>query len=623
MTITVLINTFNEEKNIIQCLDSALLLTNSILVVDMESTDKTIELIKNSKAEILYFPKSNYVEPAREFGINKVKSDWVFILDADERMTKELAEEIKSKISKFDNSYYKIPRKNIFSNIKWFSHGGWWPDYQTRLINKKSFVKWPKRIHSTPTIKGNFGYLKNPLIHYFHGDLTNMVKKTVIFEDIESELLYKAGKKTTTKTFFRKYFAELYRRLIKNLGFLDGSLGIIESIYQAFSKTMTYLFLFEKQNKNTCLPAGKIALYNPYLDILGGGEKHIFSIMEVFAQYGYEINIFWNENLDKKIKNRFSFKYFDKVKWLPNIFKNNVPFSTLKKSQALQAFDYFFYVTDGSYFFSGAKNNYVFCMVPEKKLYNLNLLNKLKLWNYKFISNSPFTTKWLSKWNINPITIPPYINDKLFIGNIKKQKIILSVGRFFSHLHSKNQEKIIESFKLLKQKTSLFKDYKLVLVGGLKAEDKKYLDYLKKVIKNDSSIIIKPNIEISELYRLYEISNYFWHFTGFGINENLYPEQVEHFGIAPLEAMASGCLTFCYDAGGPKELIKDNGNGFLFNTSNELIEKMIEINLNKTLKEKVMNNGKRFVKKNFSYEVFRSKVVELIKVRPYIRTDLI
>ena len=111
------------------------------------------------------------------------------------------------------------------------------------------FVNWPKRIHSTPQIKGNFGYLKNPLIHYFHGNLTSMVKKTVIFEDIESDLLLKAKKTSGTKTFFRKYLAEFYRRLIKNLGFLDGSFGIIEAIYQAFSKTITYLFLYEKQNK--------------------------------------------------------------------------------------------------------------------------------------------------------------------------------------------------------------------------------------------------------------------------------------------------------------------------------------------------------------------------------------
>ena len=134
--------------------------------------------------------------------------------------------------------------KNIFARIKWLKHGGWWPDHQIRLINKKYFTSWPKRIHSTPRIKGDFGYLKNPFIHYFHVDLSGMVKKTIIFEDIESDLLYKAGKKSSTLTFCRKFLAELYRRLIKNLGFLDGAFGIIESLYQAFSKTITYLFLY-------------------------------------------------------------------------------------------------------------------------------------------------------------------------------------------------------------------------------------------------------------------------------------------------------------------------------------------------------------------------------------------
>jgi glycosyltransferase involved in cell wall biosynthesis len=252
MPITVIIHSYNEEKNISDCINSAKLLTNEIILIDMESTDKTLEIAKNLKVPISSFPKTHYVEPAREFGIRKAITDWVLILDADERITKELADEIKFVIRNSQCSNYKIPRQNIFAHLKWLKHGGWWPDYQIRLINKKFFIDWPKRIHSTPQINGNLGYLNNPLTHYFHGDLSNMVKKTIIFEDIESELLYKAGKKTTNFIFFRKFIAELFRRLFKNLGFLDGPLGIIESIYQAFSKTITYLFLYEKQNKKGC-----------------------------------------------------------------------------------------------------------------------------------------------------------------------------------------------------------------------------------------------------------------------------------------------------------------------------------------------------------------------------------
>lgn len=248
--ITVIIYTHNEEKNISDCLESAKLLTDKIILIDMESSDKTLEIAKNHKIPILNFPRSNYVEPAREFGIRHAKTDWVFILDADERMTKDLAIEIKKLVTD-DNSltYFKIPRQNIFAGVKWLKHGGWWPDHQIRLIRKEFFVNWPKRIHSTPVIKGSIGYLKNPLIHYFHGDLSGMVTKTTVFEDIESDLLFHAKRSSGTGIFFRKFFAELYRRLLKNLGFLDGPFGIIESIYQAFSKTITYLFLYEKQVK--------------------------------------------------------------------------------------------------------------------------------------------------------------------------------------------------------------------------------------------------------------------------------------------------------------------------------------------------------------------------------------
>ncbi len=249
INITVIIHSYDEEKNIYDCINYAKLLTNKIILIDMESEDKTVEIAKDLNVLVYNFPKSDYVEPAREFGIKKSKTNWVLILDADERITKELADEIKSVIRNSQLSHYKIPRKNIFSGIKWLRHGGWWPDYQIRLINKRYFVRWPKRIHSTPQINGDFGYLKNPLIHYFHGDLNKMVQKTIIFEDVESDLLLKANKKSGARIFFRKYLAEIYRRLIMNLGFLDGPFGIIESIYQGFSKTITYLFLYEKQNK--------------------------------------------------------------------------------------------------------------------------------------------------------------------------------------------------------------------------------------------------------------------------------------------------------------------------------------------------------------------------------------
>lgn len=250
-SITTVIYTYNEEKNIKICIESVRQLTDNIIVIDSESTDKTVEIAKKEGAQVCALPYSTYVEPAREFGIKKAETGWVFILDADERITPELASEIKSALHNPKFSHYKIPRKNIFGKKKWLKHGGWWPDSQIRLINKRFFKTWPKEIHSTPVIDGQHGLLAQPFIHYFHGDFEQMVSKTVTFENIESDLLLKAGKKANTVIFFRKFMGELCRRLLKKAGFLDGQIGIIEAIYQAFSKTITYLFLYEKKKSRS------------------------------------------------------------------------------------------------------------------------------------------------------------------------------------------------------------------------------------------------------------------------------------------------------------------------------------------------------------------------------------
>ncbi len=261
MDITVLIHTHNEQENIKECITSARLLTSQVIVVDMKSTDNTVELAKAEDVKVVSFPFSYYVEPARTFGIETAETKWVFILDADERITPDLASELQ-KIMRSTPlipedtgseapTYYKVPRKNVFGRKKWLKHGGWWPDHQIRFINKLYFKSWPERIHSTPDIAGRMGYLDNPIIHFFHGDLEKMVKKTMVFEQIEAQLLLDAKRPVSTITFFRKFFGELYRRLIIKRGFLDGPIGIIESAYQAYSKTITYLYLYEKKNNRS------------------------------------------------------------------------------------------------------------------------------------------------------------------------------------------------------------------------------------------------------------------------------------------------------------------------------------------------------------------------------------
>jgi glycosyltransferase involved in cell wall biosynthesis len=249
--ITILIQAYNEEDNIVECIKSARLLSSSILVIDTESTDNTARLADQAGADVLEFPYHRYVEPSRQFGIEQVKNEWIFILDADERITKELAAEIKDTISSSEFTYYKVSRKEYFARKWWLQHGGWWPNFQIRLIKKSAFKEWPSRIHATPEIKGSMGYLKNSIIHYSKNDYGIIVNKTIVFEDVESDLLFEANRPVSTTIFIRKFAGELFRRLFKWKGFLDGDIGIIESVYQAFSKTITYLYLYEKKKNRT------------------------------------------------------------------------------------------------------------------------------------------------------------------------------------------------------------------------------------------------------------------------------------------------------------------------------------------------------------------------------------
>lgn len=250
-SISVVIYSYNSEKDIQDCIDSALLLSRNCILIDFESRDKTIELAEKKDIRIHSIPFSNYVEPARNLGIQMADTAWVFILDADERLTHELADEIKQTITSHEYTHYRIPRKEYFAKKIWLKHGGWWPNTQVRLIKKDAFKEWPSRIHSFPEIEGKEGQLTHPFLHYSKNDYEEIVNKTINFEDIESDLLFNADKHVDTLTFFRKFLGELYRRLFKQQGYKDGTIGIIESIYQAFSKTITYLYLYEKKNRRS------------------------------------------------------------------------------------------------------------------------------------------------------------------------------------------------------------------------------------------------------------------------------------------------------------------------------------------------------------------------------------
>ena len=183
----------------------------------------------------------------RNYGAQKATGDWLFYVDSDEEVSKELREEIEIELEKERFCAYAIPRKNILLG-KEMKHGGWKPDYVLRLIKKEALIKWEGELHEQPKIKGEIGKLKQALIHTSHRTLTEMVEKTNKWSEIEAELLFKSGHpKMNLFRFCSAGFKEFWYRGIRKLGFLDGTIGVIEVFYQTYSRLITYAKLWEKQ----------------------------------------------------------------------------------------------------------------------------------------------------------------------------------------------------------------------------------------------------------------------------------------------------------------------------------------------------------------------------------------
>lgn len=209
------------------------------------------EIVKVETKEIL----GSFSEWRNE-GAKRAKHNWLFYVDTDEEVTNELRTEIKTTISnlQFTNSAYAIPRKNTLlgHTMHW---GGWYPDYVLRLIRKDKLKGWFGELHEQPLIDGKVGHLKKPLLHNSHRSLHDMVDKTNKWSEIEAKLLFESNHPNMNfLRFCSAGFREFWYRGIRKLGFLDGTVGIIEIIYQIYSRLITYSKLWEMQIKASNYP---------------------------------------------------------------------------------------------------------------------------------------------------------------------------------------------------------------------------------------------------------------------------------------------------------------------------------------------------------------------------------
>ena len=302
----------------------------------------------------------------------------------------------------------------------------------------------------------------------------------------------------------------------------------------------------------------KAGIYDPYLDTLGGGERYTLTVADCLSKIGYEVDVFWDDSsIKRKIKERLNIKV-ERINFTPKTFNSS-------------GYDLIFFLSDGSIPFLKAKRNILHFQVPFHNVHGRSLSNRIKMMRIdNIVCNSFFTKKFVDReYGVDSKVIYPPVAVDSF-KPLKKENLIINVGRFTTLLHNKRQDVLVEAFKKLKMK-----DWKLILVGG-DEEGKDLVIKLRKMAKGYPIEII-TNPQFDYLKQLYSRAKIFWSAAGFGFNEEKQPEKMEHFGITTVEAMAAGCVPVVINKGGQKEIIKENQNGFLWETEQELIDKTLRL----------------------------------------------
>lgn len=249
MRISVVVNTWNEEKNIACCLKSAKW-ADEIVVVDMESKDKTVQIAKKFGAKVFSHEYTTYVEPARNFALSKATGDWILILDADEEIPAELTQKLQKLAEKpGEFRFFRLPRKNIIFG-RWIKHSRWWPDHIVRFF-KKGSVTWSEKIHSVPLTQGVGKDLQakeaNAIIHYHYDSIFQYLERLNRYTDIQAKELIDSGYKFTWQDLLKKPTGEFLSRFFAGEGYKDGLHGLVLALLQAFSELVKYLKVWERQ----------------------------------------------------------------------------------------------------------------------------------------------------------------------------------------------------------------------------------------------------------------------------------------------------------------------------------------------------------------------------------------
>lgn len=238
-TLSVIIIAKNEAHNIADCIHSCSF-ADEVIVLDSGSTDDTPVLARQAGATVIETDWPGYgIQKQR--GIAAAQSEWVLSLDADERISPELGEEIKSALAHPVADGYRLPRLSTFCGI-FIHHGGWRPDFTLRLVQRTKAGFSDHFLHEHMTVKGSKADLVHPIIHYSYRDLRDVLDKLDRYST--GNAIDMARRQVRPKTLGHALwhgFWAFFRTYALRAGFLDGAAGLMLAIYNAECTYYKYL----------------------------------------------------------------------------------------------------------------------------------------------------------------------------------------------------------------------------------------------------------------------------------------------------------------------------------------------------------------------------------------------
>jgi glycosyltransferase involved in cell wall biosynthesis len=264
--LSVVILAHNEERNIEECIRTVEW-ADEIIVVDAESSDRTVELARKWTDKV-YEKEWLGFGPLKNFGIEKATGEWVLSLDADERVTEDLKREIQKIVSQNNatplNGYY-FPRLAFFLGRP-IRTGGWYPGYVLRLFRREKGRFNHALVHEALEVDGEVGYLKSDLLHYSYLLLHQYLEKFQQYTSLSALELKKKGKSFKLRYLLLRPSYFFFRMYVLKRGFLDGAHGFILAALSAFSVFVKYAKLWEIEKLKSYQPDNKTRIEQAQID---------------------------------------------------------------------------------------------------------------------------------------------------------------------------------------------------------------------------------------------------------------------------------------------------------------------------------------------------------------------